>query len=119
MTRNKDFGSGPDISELEPLTFTLQDETFNCYPAINGAIILKFAHQTQDNKTASMAVMTLLASSMTEEEFARLDAVLTDPKKITKMETITSIASYLIEEYTERPTQPSSPSRSGSGKKNR
>lgn len=118
MARHKEFNEDVTEEEVEDLTFSLHGETFTCYPEIGGAVVLRFAQQTQDPRTASGAVMELFEHCMPPEEYQRFDELLLSPTKITKMNTITSIAGYLIEEYTSRPTQQSSPSRSGTGKKN-
>lgn len=119
MARHRDFGTGPDLSELEDVSFALHGETFHCYPAVSGGVILRFGHQTMDPTTASNAIMTFFASCMLPEEFERFNDLLIDPQKITKMGTITDIAGYLIEEYTSRPTQQSESSSGGVEKKKR
>jgi hypothetical protein len=43
-------------------------------------------------------------------EYERFTALMEDPKRIVPMDVLSEIMSWLIEEYTDRPTQPSSDS---------
>jgi hypothetical protein len=40
MSKFKDFGSGPDLSKLEEISFQLYGEKFECIKAIQGRVLL-------------------------------------------------------------------------------
>ena len=105
-----------NIDEAEPLTFDLGDEEFSCYPEVQGKTILDImkvaAAGDEDSRGVLMAVSILdfFQKVMPPEEYGRFEALMEDPKRIVPMDTLSEIMSWLIEEYTSRPTQPSSDS---------
>lgn len=111
--RHKSF-SVIDLDEADPLTFDLGGETFTCYPEVQGKTILDImrtaAVSDEDARGLLMAVsMTdFFEKVMPPEEYERFSQLMEDPKRIVPMDTLSEIMSWLIEEYTERPTkQPS------------
>jgi hypothetical protein len=105
-----------NLDEAEPLTFDLGGEEFNCYPEVQGKTILDVmrvaSEGDEDTRGALMAVSVLdfFRKVMPPEEYERFDKLMEDPKRIVKMDVLSEIMSWLIEEYTDRPTQPSSDS---------
>ena len=103
-----------DIDESEPLDFDLGGETFVCYPEVQGKTILDVmkvaAEGDEDTRGVMMAVSVLdfFVKVMPPEEYERFEKLMEDPKRIVRMEVLSEIMSWLIEEYTDRPTQPSS-----------
>ena len=103
-----------DIEESEPLDFDLGGETFVCYPEVQGKTILDVmqvaAEGDEDTRGVMMAVSVLdfFVKVMPPEEYERFEKLMEDPKRIVRMEVLSEIMSWLIEEYTDRPTQPSS-----------
>lgn len=106
MARRKTFSGGTDISDFEPLEFELNGDTFNCLPAIQGSVLLEFVRDAGDDDGASSAkaLYNFLNSAMEQEEYDRLQKVLHDPKVIIDIELIGEIVSWLVEEYSSRPT---------------
>lgn len=108
MTRHKDFGGGTDITEYEPLSFTLMGEDFKCVPAVQGKVILNFVARASgnDGSEAATALDEFFEKTMDPEEFQRFKAHLENPRIIIDMEKLGEIAGWLIEEYSARPTRP-------------
>lgn len=106
MARSKVFSGGTDISEFEDLEFELNQHKFSCLPAIQGSVLLEFVRDADsaDGASSAKALYNFLESSMTQEEYARLQTVLHDPKVIIDVELIGEIVSWLVEEYSSRPT---------------
>jgi hypothetical protein len=100
-----------DDVDLEPLTFDLGGETFHCAPEVQGATILELmrasANADEDSRGILMAVSVLdfFELCMDEDEHKRFAEFLHNKKKIVRMTTLSEIMSWLIEEYTDRPTQ--------------
>lgn len=106
MARHKTFAGGTSISEFEPINFTLNGEEFNCHPAIPGAVLLEFVKDADSGTgDSAKALYNFLASSMPEEEYEKLQKTLKNPKVIIEIETIGEIVTWLVEEYSSRPTQ--------------
>jgi hypothetical protein len=103
-----------NIEESEPLDFDLGSETFLCYPEVQGKTILDImrvaAEGDEDTRGVLMAVSVIdfFKKVMPPEEYERFEKLMEDPKQIIPMDTLSEIMSWLIEEYTDRPTQPSS-----------
>lgn len=107
MRRNKVFSGGTDISEFEELGFELNGHSFDCLPAIQGSVLLEFVRDADaaDGAKSAKALYNFLESAMEESEYARLQEVLHDSKRIIHVETIGEIVSWLVEEYSSRPTE--------------
>lgn len=96
--------------EVEPIVFELvKGETFEAYGEVAGAVTLDFIAATSGDDSAKTAagLMDYLKASMDEENYARFDAIIRSPKHKIKIEKLSSIVSYLIEERTSRPTEAS------------
>jgi hypothetical protein len=115
MTRHKDFGGGTDITDYEPLSFSLVGETFKVTPAIQGHVLLNFVADASgdDGGAAAKALDQFFEKVMETEEFKRFKAHLENPRIIIDMEKLGEIAGWLVEEYTTRPTQPPTSSADG------
>lgn len=106
-SRQRNFGATKRVSEFEPLDFTLNDVTFNCRPALQGAVLLRFVSESNsgDPSKSAEAVTNFFRTAMTAESFAAFEEMSNSEEIIIEMETITEIAQWLIEQYTERPTK--------------
>lgn len=104
------------LDEAEPLTFDLGGEEFTCYPEVQGKMILDVmrsaAEADEESRGMLMAVSVLdfFKKVMPPEEYERFEKLMEDPKRIVPMDTLSDIMGWLIEEYTNRPTQPPSAS---------
>lgn len=91
--------------KTEPLAFELYDETFECRPAIQGAVILEFLSAGEgDGSGAARQILGFYEQALFPEAFERFSALINDPDRIVDLETLTEIVGWLIEEYTSRPT---------------
>lgn len=107
MARFKKFSGGVKISDFEPLEFELNEQKFSCFPAVQGSVLLEFVRDSDSESggESAKALYRFLESSMPEEEYSKLQSVLHDPEVIIDITLIGEIVSWLVEEYSERPTK--------------
>jgi hypothetical protein len=112
-SRHKDFGS--EAVPSEPISFTVNGETFTAVPAIQGAFLLHFVNQAgaTDGVHAAEAIMEFYSRVLLPESLERFNAMCSSTDKIVSMTTLSEIVGWLVEEYTKRPTQGSSSSSTG------
>lgn len=115
--RFKDFGSEQvfDTALLEPVMFRIDGQTFRCKPALPGATLLAFVSDADSGSggRASGAIPRLFSVAMDEPEYERFQTFVTREDRIVPLELLAEISAWLVEVYTERPTQPSSGSSNG------
>lgn len=113
--RKKSFRGGTPISEFAPIEFDLNDQTFKCKPALQGAVLLEFVAKADGDSggAAAGALYGFFEDAMEESEYVRFRDYLKRDDLIIDMEVIGEVASWLVEEYTARPTQPSESSDTG------
>jgi len=105
-----------NVDDIEPLTFDLGGEEFTCYSEVQGKTVLDVLRASTEGDEDTRGLMLMLSTLdffekvMPAEEHKRLAKLLEDPKKIVPMTTLSSIMTWLIEEYSSRPTEPSSDS---------
>lgn len=104
MARYKDFGSGT-TEDKEPISFKLYDEEFECYPQVQGKLLLNLvADSTSDDPIKQSAIVTKFFEYVLKPESkVRFDALVEDPERIVSVDTLADITGWLIEEYTNRP----------------
>jgi len=107
-SRFKDFGSDTGGSK-EPLSFMIHGETFECYPAMQGKKLLALVATTQGGDTAAMVdtINSFFRTTLKPESFERFDLLMEDPERIVSAEALGDITAWLVEEYSNRPTQES------------
>ena len=107
MARQRDFGSTKKVDEYDDLNFTLNGTTFECRPAIQGSVLLKFVANANANdpSRAAEAVDMFFKTCLTEKSYADFTEMTESPDVIVEMEQLTEITQWLIEEYTDRPTR--------------
>lgn len=105
MTRFKDFGSG-DVNSA-PLSFKLHGEEFQCRPAIQGATLLRMVADadSEDSSKVANIITDFFSKTLMPESYERFEALINDPDRIVTVETLGEITSWMVESYTERPTQ--------------
>ena len=106
MARFKDFGGSVD-SNAEPVKFKLFNEEFICVKQLQGKVLLDLvAESGSEDPSKTAAVMTkFFKTVLLDESYERFDALLNDKEKIVPVETLAEITSWLIEEYSDRPTE--------------
>lgn len=110
--RHRSFAPKQTV-ELEPLTFDLLDgkHEFECKPVLQGAIILDFVASSEGEATSGAAHLLefIHKALLTDDDRLKFDAVIRseDPDDNIEIEELTNIVTWLVEEYTSRPTQAS------------
>lgn len=114
MARFKDFGN-PEDSKAENLTFRLHGEEFSCYPAMPGKVLLEFIQKTssENGGDSAAAVNMFFQKVLLPESYERFDKLAQDPDRIVSMSTLADIVSWVMEEYSDRPSEGSEHSQSG------
>lgn len=112
--RFKDFGSG-EANNSEPLSFKIHAEEFHCYPNIQGKTLLNMVSQSMetDSAMAVEVINTFFDKTLKPESKERFDVLVNDPERIVTVETLGEIVTWLVEQYSSRPTQGSEDSQSG------
>lgn len=115
MARFKDFGSPVNIAEVEPLNFKIYDEEFSCYPEIQGKVVLELAalSDSDDSAENAGAILKFFSRVLLPESHTRFEDLISDPNRIVSVQLLTEILQWLVEEYTNRPTQGSEHSPTG------
>lgn len=115
--RFKDFGSSAvfDTAALEPVTFRLDGQTFTCRPALPGSTLLSFvaAADSGEGGRASSSIPQLFSHAMEPAEYERFTTFIERSDRIVPIDTLAEIAAWLVEVYSERPTQPPTGSPNG------
>lgn len=110
MARFKDFGSGKDISKIEPLSFKLHGEEFLCTPVVQGKFLLELIANSSDSEedpgAPARMVNTFFDHVLLEESYERFEKLLSAKDKFVEVETLSEIVAWLMQEYTNRPNQP-------------
>jgi hypothetical protein len=109
MARFKDFGNGGDAGERTPISFKLWDTEFHCVPVLQGKLLLEIvSDSTSDDVSKSSQVMEKFFHAVLKPESKKeFDIVLSDPDKITSLDTLGEIVAWLMEEYSNRPKEQS------------
>ena len=109
MAKIKDFGAPSLGEDLEDITFVLHGESFTCRKGVPGKVMIDIAAQTanEDDPAAGAKVIDEFFKSILVDEptYQRFNDLLRDPDKMIPIETIMDIVSWLMEVYSERPTQ--------------
>lgn len=105
--RFKDFGGGSDAITNEPLSFKLHGEDFECWPNLQGKVLLDLASSSsqEDGAAAAKTITEFFSSALKPESLTRFEALLEHPEKIVTVETLADITAWLVEEYSARPTK--------------
>lgn len=112
--RFKDFGKGGQVDK-RPLSFSLYGEEFHCHPTIQGHALLSIVANSnlEDGASVARGMDKFFNTCLISESLERFNALLSDPEKIVSVETLGEITAWLMEEYSNRPTQQPDPSSSG------
>lgn len=107
MSRFKDFGSPLNVKDMEKPVFKLYDEEFTCVPSIQGKVLLQFAALSDSDNAAesSVAITGFFEKVLVPESYDRFQILLEDPDKIVSVTTLSEIIGWVLEEYSDRPTQ--------------
>ena len=115
--RFKDFGSDQiiDTSEYEPVSFRFDGQDFTCYSALPGSALLEFVSDADSGEggRASESILRFFKAAMPETEYERFYALIKRPDRVTPMDALADISTWLVEVYAERPTKLPSASPTG------
>lgn len=108
----KSFGTpkeGDTTAVAEPIVFELAGEEFEAYGDVSGAVQLDFIkdYGSENGADTAKAILEYLKNSMDAENYKRFQVLIRDPKKLIKMETLSEIVGYLMEERSSRPSSAS------------
>lgn len=115
--QHKQFGTRKAKPQEESeVGFTLGETDYTAKPDIQGAVILEFiaAADAGEGMGAAAHILAFFDEVLPKDELAKFKAQIKSDDEIVELETLSDIVAYLIEEYTERPTQESTPSDAGS-----
>ena len=110
MPRFKDFGSKKS-ENVEPISFKLWEEDFNCVPELQGKVLLDMVSSvntdgdSSDASSQAKAINEFFSTVLTDESEKRFNTLLTDKEKIVSVDTLGEIVGWLVEQYTNRPTE--------------
>ena len=112
MTRFKDFGNGGETTPALPISFKLWGEEFHCVTSIQGKLLLEIVSDSASDDPAKSALVMdkFFTAVLKPESKERFDTLLSDPEKITTLDTLGEIVAWLMEEYSNRPKEPSTAS---------
>jgi len=115
MSRFKDFGAPNAGVKQEKLSFKIYDEDFECISVLPGKTLLSFAElsSSENGAESAKAINVFFKKVLTKESYARFDALTEDPDRLVTVETLAEIVNWIIEAYTDRPTQGSEVSLTG------
>lgn len=104
--RHKSFGTPANL-QSEPVTFELYGEEFSAYPEVQGVQLLKFSKRfsAKEGEVVSDALLDFFKLVLHPESYTRIEKLWDDKDRIVPIETISDIVTYLIEQYTDRPTK--------------
>ena len=113
-SRFKDFGSGGDVN-TQPLSFKLYGEDYQCKTALQGKVLLDMVADSgsDSNGMATALIDKFFAKVLLPESFERFLKLVEDPSKIVTVEKLGEITSWLVEQYSSRPTSGLEHSQSG------
>jgi len=115
--RFKDFGSEQilDTTEYEPITFRLDGQDFTCYSVLPGTALLEFVSDADSGEggRASESILRFFKAAMPEAEYERFYQLVKRADRVTPMEVLAEISTWLVEVYSERPTKLPSASPTG------
>jgi hypothetical protein len=105
-TRFRDFGAGT-ASDAQPLSFKLHGEEFECIKEVQGKILLTLVadSSSEDPAKAASVIDKFFSAVLTDESYARFDTLLKSKEKIVAVDTLAEITGWLVQEYTDRPTE--------------
>lgn len=97
------------------ISFILGETLYTCKPDIQGAVILEFIAAAETGSAGAAAkILPFFEDVLPEPDLVKFMAHLKSKDEIVELETLSDLVGYLIEEYTERPTEESEKSEDGS-----
>lgn len=105
-------------NKVAPIEFEFWGDILTARPKIQGAVILDFIGASSDAEEDSSAltrrILPFFKSALTEESWETFNKTIRSPDKIVEVDELMDVLSWLISEYTNRPTNGSAESESQS-----
>ena len=107
MTKFRDFGSGKNTGEKEPVTFKIHGEDFSCREELQGKTLLDLVAQSSadDPAQAAKTISNFFENVLVAESYKRFNDLITSSDKIVTVETLAEISGWLVEVYAGRPEE--------------
>ena len=107
MTKFRDFGSGKNTGEKEPVTFKIHGEDFSCREELQGKTLLDLVAQSgaEDPAQAAKTIGNFFENVLVAESYERFNKLITSPDKIVTVETLAEISGWVVEVYAGRPEE--------------
>lgn len=95
----------------EPIEFDVNGEVFQAHPRISGWVLLDIASAVNDDSSSGSgradAFRRLISQALVPDSIDRFIKVVSDPVSGPDVNGLIEIATWLIDQYTGRPTEPS------------
>lgn len=116
--RRKAFSFSSEGKRRPTIEFDLNAElAIRCIPEIDGLTLLEFAElaggigddademSAADAAKGASAIVGILRTAVVPEDWDRFEAAVKQPGAVVDLEGLSEVASWLVEQYTERPTE--------------
>jgi hypothetical protein len=105
MTKYRDFGSGNNTGEKEPVTFKLHGEDFSCREQLQGKTLLDLVARSggEDPAESAKTISMFFEQVLLPESYTRFSSLIESADKIVTVETLGEISGWLVEVYAGRP----------------
>lgn len=101
-------------STVDPPSFSVLDETFVCLPEPPAGTLVDLIAAAEGTPIAQATATTgFLSGVLSDEDAARFTRLIHAKDTVVPTETLAAILEWVIEQYTDRPTTPSSSSPAG------
>lgn len=113
--RHRDFSVASETRKKQPVTFTLEGQEFECVEEAPAAALTDFLGDVAGDHVgrSAAALVSFITSVLIDEDVPRFLDLVHSKETIIPIETVGEIVTWLVEEYSGRPTVRPSRSRGG------
>lgn len=106
--RFRNFGEAVRASDLPPLEFELCGRLYHCAPAMNSKKLMGFVKRADDagGSSAGDVIHDFIHEVILSEDREAWDALMDSDDYIIDIQLVSDVVSWLIENYSNRPTKP-------------
>lgn len=119
MPRYKKFA--PKNHKKEAVVFSLADQEFTCVPTMPAGVLIALSNVKspkegeEGGENLLVQVQDFIESVMVDADVPRFREVISSKQYTITFDELVDVMNWLIEEYSDRPTQPPSSSEDGQG----